>query len=81
MVTFLAIRDKRSQSHYFQDHHGMLRVAKSAALNSLLHVPRQSHEAKYLFKSSRTRLSIEKIHLPPDLGEEDAKVDKKSIEF
>ena len=55
----------------------MLRVAKSAALNSLLHVPRQSHEAKYLFKSSRTRLSIEKIHLPPDLGKEDAKVDKK----
>ena len=66
----------------FKDHHGMLRVAKSAALNSLLHVPRQSHEAKYLFKSSRTRLSIEKIPLPPDLGEEDAnKVDKKSIEF
>ena len=69
------------QNYQIKDHHGMLRVAKSAALNSLLHVPRQSHEAKYLFKSSRTRLSIEKIHLPPDLGEEDAKVDKKSIEF
>ena len=56
-------------------------MAKSAALNSLQCFPRQSHEAKYLFKSARTKFSIEKIHLPPDLGEDDAKNVTKNVEF
>ena len=56
-------------------------MAKSAALNSLQCFPRQSHESKYLFKSVRTKFSIEKIHLPPDLGEDDAKNVTKNVEF
>lgn len=63
----------------FKDHHGFLRVAKAAALSSLQQVPRQA-PGKFIFRSARTKMSIERIHLPPELGDVDDQDDanKKS---
>jgi hypothetical protein len=42
---------------------------------SCLRSPVQLNCGKYLFKSTRTKFVIEKMHLPPDLGAEEKKPD------
>jgi hypothetical protein len=49
-------------------------LAKIANLNCL-RSPVQQNVGKYLFKSTRTKFQIEKMHLPPDLGGDDKKTD------
>lgn len=67
----------------FKDHHGFLEVARVATFHTLQSHQSQSVLGKYLFKSTRTKFVIERIHLPPELGEEPKVEDKnnKSIDF
>ena len=68
----------------FKDWHGFLETKKFASFN--VFVPKQI-PSKFLFKSTKTRFKIERIHLPPDLGgaeptpQEKSKLNSKSIDF
>jgi hypothetical protein len=60
------------QTGAFKDHHGILTLAKAAPLNCLQNSANVGHmKSKHLFKSLRTKFSIERMHLPPELGGED----------
>lgn len=52
----------------FKDYHGLLRLEKATAFNALTLNTNVDLHSKYLFKSLRTKFSIEKMHLPPDMG-------------
>ena len=75
------------ESGGFKDHHGFLQVVKSPRFNSLSWEQQQSlggaAGGKFVFKSLRTKLSVERIHLPPALGEEEKekKKTKADLEF
>ncbi len=52
----------------FKNHHGFLEFRKWSGFNCL-HPP-ASPPARCVFRSARTRLTVERIHLPPDIAEE-----------
>lgn len=56
------------QDPMFKDHHGFLEIVKVPGFNVLR--PSQANLGKYLFRSQRTRFSVDRIHLPPALDQE-----------
>ena len=82
---------EKEVSSLFSEYHGLFHLVKLPKINSL-----QSFIPETLnfgFKAKRKRFMIEKLHLPPELGEDPrekkvsenshrgAKIDKKMIEF
>lgn len=51
----------------YKDYHGLLKILKLPVLNSLLPFTPDSHE--FAFKLRRKKFTIERLHLPPDIGE------------
>ncbi|KAK7072136.1 Elongator subunit elp4 [Halocaridina rubra] len=51
----------------FKDYHGLFHVVKLAAINSL--VPPLLDSVDWVFKLRRHKLTVEKLHLPPDLSD------------
>lgn len=70
----------------FKDKHGFLEVRKGCTFNAL---DWTRHRHRFVFKSLRGRMAVEKMHLPPELEKEEEKggnkskkkVDKKDLEF
>ena len=63
----------------FKDMHGFLNLKKVASFNVLTPSVKPG---KFIFKSLKTKFTIEKIHLPPDMTEEESAKPKKSdIDF
>jgi hypothetical protein len=56
------IETKQSKSH-----HGIFHIIKTPSLKSLKSPSLRNH-GKYLFKSTRTKFILEKMHLPPELN-------------
>lgn len=51
----------------FKDYHGLFHIVKLAAINSL--VPPMVDSTDWVFKLKRRKLTIERLHLPPELSE------------
>ncbi|KAG7173300.1 elongator complex protein 4-like [Homarus americanus] len=51
----------------FKDYHGLFHIVKLAAINSL--VPPILDSTDWVFKLKRRKLTIERLHLPPELSE------------
>ncbi|XP_068233272.1 elongator complex protein 4 [Palaemon carinicauda] len=58
--------DKETNS-VFKDYHGLFHIEKLAAINSL--VPTMLDSTDWVFKLKRRKLTIERLHLPPELSE------------
>lgn len=55
----------------FKEYHGLLYIRKLAAVNALAAHSPETHDLA--FKLRRKRFVIEKLHLPPELQESDAR--------
>lgn len=51
----------------FKDYHGLFHIVKLAAINSLVSPQLDSND--WVFKLKRRKLTIERLHLPPELSE------------
>ena len=71
----------RRRGGLFKNHHGFLDFRKFSGFNSL--VPPTTPPARCVFRSTRTKMVVEQVHLPPDIGEDDQKpaTKKQSIDF
>lgn len=74
-VVSLRCFDPRTKaSPAFKDFHGFLHLTKTTGFNSL---QAKVLEEKFVFRSTRTRFVVEKIHLPPELDEDSNEAETK----
>ena len=62
-----------------KSHHGIFEIIKTPSLRCLKSPSLRNH-GKYLFKSTKNKFILERMHLPPELGYA-ADTPKQSIDF
>ncbi|KAK4306235.1 hypothetical protein Pmani_021934 [Petrolisthes manimaculis] len=62
----------------FKDYHGLFHVVKLAAINSL--VPPILDTTDWVFRLKRRKLTIERLHLPPELSETVSRGQEESLQ-
>lgn len=67
----------REANPLFKEYHGLFHIRKLAALNALAVYTPETHDLA--FKLRRKRLVIEKLHLPPELQDSEAREEDESI--
>ncbi|KAF6018513.1 ELP4 [Bugula neritina] len=67
LISFADNTEKYSKNPAFKEFHGLVNIKKLPCINSLVcHLP---DTMDWVFKLKRKKLTIEKMHLPPDLSE------------
>ena len=75
----LKIEHNETTSKNTKSHHGILNIIKTPSLRCLKSPSLRNH-GKYLFKSTKNKFVLERMHLPPELGFA-ADTPKQSIDF
>ena len=57
----------QSETKHSKSHHGVFHILKTPALKCLKSPSLRNH-GQYLFKSTKTKFILEKMHLPPELN-------------
>ena len=75
----LKAEPNEAHSKKTKSHHGILHIIKTPSLRCLKSPSLRNH-GQYLFKSTKNKFVLERMHLPPELGYA-ADTPKQSIDF